>query len=366
MGISSVLGALAVLGFLAFLGGVALVVLSASQGRPVRNGILLAVIGIVVGIVFSGISQGILIVQPTQIAVVFNTLSGQLENPRTSGTHIIIPVIQQVTFLPLNQQEYTMSATADEGQIRGDDAVDSTTVDGQRVALDVTIFYSIDSTKANEIYRRWPPVNVNEPGYVNYIRSTSRTVVRDIVATFRADAIYGQGRNAMQQQINERMAEEFAKEGFTLNAVNVRGLQFSEQFTQAIENKNAADQAAQEAQIVVQQREQEADQLRAQAQGERDAAVTRAEGRAQATILQARAEAEALRLVSEQIAANPTLIQYQYIQTLADNIRLALVPSNSPFLFDFESIAANPDFTAPEVPESSDIIVPTAEPTPGS
>ncbi|MFN8563655.1 MAG: SPFH domain-containing protein [Anaerolineae bacterium] len=238
------------------------------------------------------------------------------------------------------------------------------------MSLDVTIFYSIDPAKANQVYQRWPRTDPDVAGYSVYIRSTARTVVRDVVATFRADAIYGQGRTAMQQQINDQMAIKLAQEGFNLNAVNVRGLQFSEQFTQAIENKNAADQAAQQAQIVVQQREREADQLRAQAQGERDAAITRAEGAAQATILQARAEAEALRLVSEQIAANPTLIQYQYIQTLGDNIRLALVPSNSPFLFDFESIAANPDFVAPEVPDSSDIFtpseVPTATPQPGS
>src|SRR5450432_977521 len=172
MGISSVLGALSLIGFLIFLGGIALVVLSASQGRPVRNGIVLAVVGIIVGVLFSVISQGILIVQPTEIAVVFNTLSGQLETPRTSGTHIIVPVIEQVTIFPLSQQEYTMSSSATEGAVGGDDSVDATTVDGQDVKLDVTIFYSIDPAKANQVYTRWPQ------GYENYIRSTSRTVVR--------------------------------------------------------------------------------------------------------------------------------------------------------------------------------------------
>ncbi|MFN8450209.1 MAG: SPFH domain-containing protein [Anaerolineae bacterium] len=137
----------------------------------------------------------------------------------------------------------------------GDDAVDATTVDGQTVSLDVTIFYSIDPAKANQVYQRWPRTDPDVAGYSVYIRSTARTVVRDVVATFRADAIYGQGRTAMQQQINDQMAIKLAQEGFNLNAVNVRGLQFSEQFTQAIENKNAADQAAQQAQIVVQQRE---------------------------------------------------------------------------------------------------------------
>ncbi|MFN8450210.1 MAG: SPFH domain-containing protein [Anaerolineae bacterium] len=118
MGVSSILGIFSLLGFLLFLGGIALVVMASSQGRPIRSGGILAAVGIVVGILFSLVSQGILIVQPTEIAVVFNTLTGQLESPRTAGTHIVVPVIQQVTFLPLNQQEYTMSATPDEGQVR--------------------------------------------------------------------------------------------------------------------------------------------------------------------------------------------------------------------------------------------------------
>src|SRR5690606_35910435 len=96
----------------------------------------------------------------------------------------------------------------------------------------------------------------------------------------------------------------------------------------------------------------EAERLRVQAQGQRDAQITGAEGEAASIVLRAEAQAEALRLVSEQLAANPSLIQYEYIQNLADNINLALVPSNSPFLFDFDSLAeANPDFRAPSVPQ---------------
>ena len=71
-------------------------------------------------------------------------------------------------------------------------------------------------------------------------------------------------------------------------------------------------------------------------------------------MLNAQAQAEALALISQQIAANPSLIQYEYIQRLADNVSLALIPSNSPFLFDFNSLQdlpdADPNFTAPELP----------------
>ena len=63
---------------------------------------------------------------------------------------------------------------------------------------------------------------------------------------------------------------------------------------------------------------------------------------------EAAAEAEALRLVSEQIAANPNLIQYTYITELAQNVSLIMVPSNSPFLFDASSFTdLGDDFEAP-------------------
>ena len=90
-GISSLLGAVALVGFLVFLGGVGLVVVAASQGRNFRSGVSLAGIGLVLGLVFSVISQGILIVAPQEVAVVFNTINGELETPpRRSGTSIVI------------------------------------------------------------------------------------------------------------------------------------------------------------------------------------------------------------------------------------------------------------------------------------
>jgi hypothetical protein len=50
------------------------------------------------------------------------------------------------------------------------------------------------------------------------------------------------------------------------------------------------------------------------------------------------------------------LIQYEYIQRLAENVTLALIPSNSPFLFDFDSIQglpdAQPNFRAPDTSDN--------------
>jgi len=336
MGISSILGALSLLGFLLFLGGIAAVVLAASQGRPVRAGILLAIVGIVVGILFSVISQGILIVQPTEVAVIFNTLAGDLEDPpRNAGTHIVVPVLQTVTIYPVSQQEYTMSGTTTEGSRSGNDSVRARTVDGQEVSLDITVLYSIDPLKANIVHTRWPT------GYQdNFIRPTTRGYVRDLISQYRAVDIYGEQRGAVETGVQELLAARMAEEGFILSDVLVRDITFSDQFSASIENAQIAQQEAEQARLRVQQREQEAAQARAVAQGEADAVVTRAQGEAEAIVLRAGAEAEALRLVSEVLAANPGLIQYQYVQNLSDNIQLMILPSNSPFLFDFNSLSS--------------------------
>jgi len=359
MGISSVLGALSLLGFLLFLGGIAMVVLSASQGRPVRNGILLAVVGIVAGIVFSVISQGILIVQPNEVAVVFNTLNGNLETPRRSGTSIIIPVIQQVTIYPIEQRQYTMSDTAAEGAIQGQDAVSARTIDGQEVRLDLSILYSVDPAQVNQVHQRW-----QDRYETDFVRPTARGIVRDVVSRYRAEDIYGQKRSELEDAIKAQLKSRMDQEGLLMNDVLVRDITFSDQFAASIEQAQIAQQEAQRANLIVQQKQYEADQLRAQAAGERDAAITRAQGQAQATVLQAQAQAEALRLVSQQLAANPLLLQYQYIQTVGPRVTTAIIPSNSPFLFDLQGITGNPNFFAPPVPEATDEFLTTPEPTP--
>lgn len=348
-GISSILGVLALLGFLGFLGGVGLVVVAASQGRNVRGGISLAVIGLAVGLIFSVISQGILIVEPRQVAVVFNTLTGELGEPRRAGTHIVIPVVQSATIYPIEQQQYTMSGIPNEGQVSGNDAVRGRTSDGQEVFLDISVLFGINPEEANTVHIRWQ--NRYE---TDFVRPTIRGLAREVISRFRAEDIFGEQRAAVEDALEELMAARMDEEGFILTDLLIRDVTFSQAFTESIERKQIAEQQALEAAFRVQEERQNADRVRVTAQGARDAEIARAEGDAQAIVLRAEAQAEALRLVSEQLAANPSLIQYEYIQRLADNIQLALVPSNSPFLFDFNSLAeANPGFIAPSIPQPS-------------
>jgi regulator of protease activity HflC (stomatin/prohibitin superfamily) len=356
-GISSLLGAVALLGFLGFLGGVALVVVAASQGRPVRGGITLALAGLAVGLILSVVSQGILIVAPNQVAVIFNTLSGNLSDPPLgAGTHIVVPVLQSATLYPIEQQQYTMSGIPNEGAVGGNDAVRGRTLDGQEVYLDVSVLFGVSPAEANTVHVRWQ--NRYEE---DFVRPTIRGQAREVVSRFRAEDIFGEQRTAVEDSLQQLLADRMVDEGFIMTDLLIRDVTFSQAFTDSIERKQIAEQGALEAAFRVQEEQQNAETVRVTAQGTRDANIAEAEGEAQAIVLRAQAQAEALRLVSEQIAANPSLIQYEYIQNLADNINVALVPSNSPFLFDFNSLAqADPNFVPPTVPQE---ILPQAEPS---
>lgn len=339
--ISSIFQVIALAGFLVGFAGIALVVAAASQGRPVRSGVMLAAVGFIAGIVLMIVGNGLLVVEPARTAVVINVLSGELEDPpRAPGTSIIIPGIQQVVIYRTDQQEYTMSGITDEGAQRGNDAVEALTEDGQRVFLDITVIYRITREDANTVHLSWQNRYENE-----FVRQAIRSISRDIVATFDAVSIYGGDRTTMQQEIEEQLGEAMKAEGLTLSSLRVRQIRFDEEFANSIEQKQIAEQNLERART-------EAETARTRAEGEAQAAIEAARGEAESITIRARAEAEALRLISEQIAANPNLIQYQYVEQLADNVNLALVPSNTPFLFDANSfMEMGDDFTAPEVPE---------------
>ncbi|MFN3491891.1 MAG: hypothetical protein ACK40V_06690, partial [Anaerolineales bacterium] len=91
-----------------------------------------------------------------------------------------------------------------------------------------------------------------------------------------------------------------------------------------------AEQQAQQAAFVVEQKKQEAEQARQIAQGQADAAVIAAQGAAEARLIQAQAEAEANRLLAASLT--PELIQYQYILNLAPGVQTIFVPTDNQFI----------------------------------
>ncbi len=294
-----------------------------SRNHSARGGIAIMVVGVLVAAVFFAMSAGVVEIQPNEVGVVFNVLSGELsETPLQPGLHIVIPGVQEVTIYSTAQQEYTVSGTPYEGAVRGDDAIVALTKDGQQISMDVTLIYSIDPSKAYIVHKRWQDRYVND-----LIRPTLRSETRAVLTKFSVEEIYAGDRTILVSAIEENIRARLEPEGFLLSSVMIRNITFSQEYINSIERKQIAQQEALEAEFRVQQRKQEAEQARELARGEADAARIRAEG-----------EAEALRLINEQLQQNPLLLQWRYIEALGDDVRIIIIPSNSPFLFDMQAL----------------------------
>jgi len=373
MGISGALGFIALAGWVAVVAGIGLAITAASQNRSSRNGVTLAIVGVIVGILFGVVSQGVIIVQPQEVAVIFDTVSGKLLEPRGPGISIVIPVIQQATIYSVAQREYTMSGSTSEGALQGDDAVVARTADGQEVRIDATIIYNIDTANANLIHQRWQQRFEN-----GLVRPTVRGIIRDEVARYNVEEVYSTQRDTLRLGIEDLVRERFLEEGLSVTDFLIRDIQFSPEYAQAIEQKQVAEQNRLRA-------EQEAERVRVQAQGEADAAVTtaggerlsaverangdadslrlRAQAEADAILLRAQANSQMLALINEQISQNPNLIQWRYVDTLADNVQIMLLPSDSPYLFNLDSLLATNGTAAP-LPAEAPIQLPAETPSP--
>jgi len=230
-----------------------------------------------------------------------------------------------------------MSGVATEGQVAGDDAVRTRTKDGQEVFIDASVIYAIDPDKVVNLHITWQNRFQDE-----LVRARSRGIIRDAASQYGVEEIVSSKRVEMEQIITEEIARELSENNLILSDFVLRDIHFSEEYAAAVEQKQIAEQQAQQAAFVVQQRQQEAEQARVTAQGQADAAVTAAEGRAKATVLQAQAEAEArviqaeaeakaLTAINNALKNNPDLLTYRYIEKLAPNVQVLYLPSNSPY-----------------------------------
>lgn len=343
MSLSSLLGFISLAGWVMVVAGAGIAIANASQNRGARGGASLALIGLVIGILFAIAGAGLVEVGPNEVAVVFQRVGGNAATsslwpqPLGPGIHIIVPFINEPTIYSTRIDNYTMSGRTNEGQIQGNDAVEARTRDGQEVFIDASVLFSVDPMKANIVHLRWQKRYEND-----FVRASVRTAIREVVSGYSADELYGPKRSQVQTDVQAAIVSKFQENGLLLNELLLRNITFSPAYIKAVEDKVVAQQRAEQA-------KQEAEQARTKAKGEADAAVTaakgasdaavaRAEGDAKAIELRAAADAKALALINEQISKNPMLIQWRYIEKLAGNIALALIPSNSPYLFDLQGL----------------------------
>jgi len=335
MQITILVSALAAFSWLVVVAFLALAVLRARQGKKTRGavtGIIVAVIG---GVLLSTVSAGLVFIQPQERGVVISAIApdGYRRDITQPGLRWVIPYAESVKTYTSSKSTYTMSIAHQEGEIQGDDSIAARTADGQEVYIDASIIFSLNPAEVLNVHIVW------QDRYVEgLVRPTVRGVIRDAVSQFRVNEVYSTRRDELKLQMETEMRIAMERNGLILSDFVLRNITFTPEYAASIEQKQIAEQLAQQAEYIVEQRRQEAEQARQVAEGTKDAAILAAEGRAQSAVIEAKAEAEALQLIADVLATNPQLLNYRYIEKLAPGIEVMLVPNDNPYLLPLPEI----------------------------
>jgi regulator of protease activity HflC (stomatin/prohibitin superfamily) len=324
-----------------------LVLTRAARNRPMKKGAMIVIVAAALSIVFTTVSSGLVFIKPEERGVVISAVApkGYREEILQPGLRWVIPFAENVVRYPIGRKTYTMSIAASEGQVTGDDSITARTADGQEIFVDASIIYSIEPSQVIQVHIYWKDTYVE-----GLIRPLARGVIRDVVSQYKVEEVVTTKRFEMAEQFRTQMTDKLAANGLIMYDFILRNITFSPEYAASVEQKQIAEQLAQQAKFVVEQRKQEAEQARQSAQGRADSVIIEAKGAAEARLIQAEAEAQALELIATALKDKPELLTYQYITKITPNINVMLLPSDSPFLFPLEQLGptvSTPTTTTP-------------------
>lgn len=336
MQITILVSALAAFSWLVVVGFLALAVLRSRQGKKSRGAVTGIIVAVIAGVVLSTVSAGLVFIQPQERGVVISAIApdGYRKEILQPGLRWVIPYAESVKTYTISKSTYTMSIAHLEGEIQGDDSIAARTSDGQEVYIDASIIFSLNPASVLDVHITW------QDRYVDgLVRPRVRGVIRDAVSHYRVNEVYSTKRDQLKIQIEDEMRKAMEDNGLILSDFVLRNITFTPEYAASIEQKQIAEQLAQQAEYIVEQRRQEAEQARQVAEGTKDAAILAAEGRAESVVIEAKAEAEALQLIAEVLATNPSLLNYRYIEKLAPGIQVMLVPNDNPYILPLPDVA---------------------------
>jgi regulator of protease activity HflC (stomatin/prohibitin superfamily) len=262
--------------------------------------VILIVFSILFGSIFVSVGAG-------EVGVKFNQFGGVEEDELGEGLHIVPPWVS-VTKYSVRSETYTMSGV-----------VKALTTEGLTLGLDITVRYRLVPDSVSTVHQT---LGTNYAEKI--IRPTIRSSIREVVSSKTALQVYGEERELVAGEMLSNIAAALDSDGIIVEEVLVRNVVLPTKVAEAIEAKLQADQEAQRMIFVKQKEQLEAERK-----------IIEANGIANSTIAQAYGEAEALRIINEQLAKNPDLINYKYIQMLqGQDIQTMLVPTDQGIILD--------------------------------
>jgi len=135
--------------------------------------------------------------------------------------------------------------------------------EGLTIGLEISALYKLNPDSAAQVYKTILGGDYEEIILIPNFRSISRAVT----ASFQASALYSTERERLAISIQDELAKTISNRGITVESTPLRNVTLPPQLTEAIEQKQKADQESQRMQFILTKEKQEADRKRIEAQG---------------------------------------------------------------------------------------------------
>ena len=262
---------------------------------------------------------------PTGYTGILTTFGKVEPNTVSAGVHVIAPW-QKIVKLDNRTQKVSVET-------------DTFSKDIQQVKVSLAVNFCIDQATAQELYKT---VGVNY--YESVVLPRILENVKAVVAEYSAENLVAK-RGELSDEILTRLTEDAAAYGINIISISVEDIDFTDEFTDAVERKQVATQnklAAETEQAQKTMEEQAAADravISAKAKAEQDVIAANAELevtkiQAEAALYAGEKEAEMNKRIAESLT--PNLVKYYYIKQWEGVLPKTVLGEDNSFMISLE------------------------------
>lgn len=246
------------------------------------------------------------------------------ESPRHEGLNWKTPFQDNIVHINVQTQKYpkvpeTISPDAGDDQPRGI-RIAGTSKDVQDVFTEGVAIYHLNGDMVTHLFK-----NIGTDYRSEIIEPLFKQIAKQTMAEYTA-VEQVQKREQLKDNIKERLAHALinldqCKNCIILEDIAITDLDFSPEFSAAIERKQVAEEDAKTQYNLVEEKKAIAEQARQTAQGQADAKAIEAEG-----------EARYIQTINDAIENNPGFLEWYKIARWSGNLPLVVGEDNIPLV----------------------------------
>ena len=178
---------------------------------------------------------------PNEVGVHVNKITGVEDRVYPpGGTYFFAPLITEWYTLRTTTEAMAMVMDPTQGDRNNRDDVEFKTLDGNDVAVDITVLYHINPVKAVEIIKN-VALSTDELKEV-VVRPLARAVPRDALNVLTSEEIYTSKKFAAAEQAKQSLNTLLEPYGVVVEAINLGDHRFHTEYQKAINDKKVFDQ----------------------------------------------------------------------------------------------------------------------------